>query len=198
IQPPVMRALTTDAERKIRMPISRRVSKKELVLFPLLVLVLCVLFLPPALPLLGSFCFGNFVKECGVAERLSNSLQNEVTNIATILLGLGVGMQLEASKFLTPVTLAILFLGLLAFVLGTAGGVIFAKLMNKVWKNNPVNPLIGSAGVSAFPMSARVSHYMGLKYDSGNNLIFQAMGANLSGQIGSVVAAGVIMALLGT
>ncbi len=198
IQPPVMRALTTDAERKIRMPISRRVSKKELVLFPLLVLVLCVLFLPPALPLLGSFCFGNFVKECGVAERLSNSLQNEVTNIATILLGLGVGMQLEASKFLTAVTLAILFLGLLAFILGTAGGVIFAKLMNKVWKNSPVNPLIGSAGVSAFPMSARVSHYMGLKYDSGNNLIFQAMGANLSGQIGSVVAAGVIMALLGT
>lgn len=198
IQPPVMRALTTEAERKIRMPLNREVSRKELVLFPLLVLLICVLFLPPALPLLGSFCFGNFVRECQVAERISNCLQNEVSNIATILLGLGVGMQLEASKFLAPVTIAILLLGLLAFVVGTAGGVLFAKIMNKAWKDNPVNPLIGSAGMSAFPMAARVSHNVGQEYDSDNYLIFQAMAANLSGQIGSVVAAGVIMALLGT
>ncbi len=197
IQPPVMRALTTRAERRIRMPLNREVSGREKMLFPLVVLALCVLLLPSALPLLGSFCFGNFVRECGVAERLSNALQNEIMNTSTILLGLGVGMQMESSKFLAPVTLAILGLGLLAFVVGTAGGVLFAKVMNRCSPANPVNPLIGSAGVSAFPMAARVSHKMGQAEDRDNFLIFQAMGANLAGQIGSIVAAGVILALLG-
>ena len=146
---------------------------------------------------MGSFCFGNFIRECGETERLSKALQNEIMNTATILLGLGVGMKMEASVFLTPVTLAILGLGLLAFVVGTAGGVIFAKIMNKCSPHNPVNPLIGSAGVSAFPMAARVSHKMGQAEDRTNFLIFQAMGANLAGQIGSIVAAGAILALLG-
>ena len=199
IQPPVMRLLTTKAERKIRMPIvdESTVSKKEKLLFPLLILVICVLFLPPALPLLGSFCFGNFVSACGVIDRLSESLKKEITNVATIMLGLGVGTQLEAAKFLAPITIGIFVLGLAAFVIGTAGGVIFAKIMNKISPNNPVNPLIGSAGVSAFPMAARVSQVEGQRADPGNYLIFQAMGANLAGQIGSVVAAGVILALLG-
>ena len=197
IQPPVMLALTSKAERLIHMPINREVSQKEKMLFPLIVLVVCVLLLPMALPLMGSFCFGNFIRECGVTERLSKALQNEIMNTATILLGLGVGMKMESSVFLTPVTLAILGLGLLAFVVGTAGGVIFAKIMNRLSPHHPVNPLIGSAGVSAFPMAARVSHKMGQADDPTNFLIFQAMGANLAGQIGSIVAAGVILALLG-
>ena len=199
IQPPVMRLLTTRAERRIRMaPVdASKVGKKEKLMFPLLILAICVLFLPPALPLLGSFCFGNFIAECGVAERLASCLKNEMMNIATILLGLGIGTQLEATKFLAPITLGILFLGLAAFVIGTAGGVLFAKLMNKLSPHNPVNPLIGSAGVSAFPMAARVSQSEGQRADPENFLIFQAMGANLAGQIGSVVAAGVILALLG-
>ena len=199
IQPPVMRLLTTEAERRIRMKAvdASAVGKREKLMFPLLILGICVLFLPPALPLLGSFCFGNFIAECGVAERLSKCLKEELTNIATILLGLGVGTQLEASKFLSPMTLGILFIGLAAFMIGTAGGVLFAKIMNKLSPDNPVNPLIGSAGISAFPMAARVSQVEGQKADPDNYLIFQAMGANLAGQIGSVVAAGVILALLG-
>ncbi|MCL1909563.1 MAG: sodium ion-translocating decarboxylase subunit beta [Kiritimatiellaeota bacterium] len=199
IQPPVMRLLTTRAERRIRMPVidSAKVGKKEKLLFPLLILAICVLFLPTALPLLGSFCFGNFVSECGCAERLASCLKNEMMNIATILLGLGIGTRLDAAKFLTPITLGILFLGLAAFIIGTAGGVLFAKLMNKLSPKNPINPLIGSAGVSAFPMAARVSQTEGQRADPDNYLIFQAMGANLAGQIGSVVAAGVILALLG-
>ena len=197
IQPPVMRLMTTKKERLIRMPVNRDVSQREKMLFPLLVLMLCVLLLPPALPLMGSFCFGNFIRECGAAERLSKALQNEVANIATILLGLGVGMQMVADKFLAPVTLAILALGLLAFIIGTAGGVLFAKIMNWLSPNNPVNPLIGSAGVSAFPMAARVSHRLGQEEDPTNFLIFPAMGANVAGQIGSVAAAGVILAMLG-
>jgi oxaloacetate decarboxylase beta subunit len=146
---------------------------------------------------MGSICFGNFIRECGATERLSKALQNEIANIATILLGLGVGTQMVAEKFLAPVTLAILGLGLLAFVVGTAGGVIFAKIMNWLSPHNPVNPLIGSAGVSAFPMAARVSHRLGQEADPTNFLIFQAMGANVAGQVGSVAAAGVILALLG-
>jgi oxaloacetate decarboxylase beta subunit len=197
IQPPVMRLLTTKKERLIRMPVNREVSQKEKMFFPLIVLALCVLLLPPALPLMGSFCFGNFIRECGATERLSKALQNEIANIATILLGLGVGTQMVAEKFLAPVTLAILGLGLLAFVVGTAGGVIFAKIMNWLSPHNPVNPLIGSAGVSAFPMAARVSHRLGQEADPTNFLIFQAMGANVAGQVGSVAAAGVILALLG-
>ena len=197
IQPPVMRLMTTKKERLIRMPVNRDVSQKEKMLFPLLVLMLCVLLLPPALPLMGSFCFGNFIRECGAAERLSKALQNEIANIATILLGLGVGMQMMAEKFLNKPTLAILALGLLAFIIGTAGGVLFAKIMNWLSPKNPVNPLIGSAGVSAFPMAARVSHRIGQEEDPTNFLIFPAMGANVAGQIGSVAAAGVILAMLG-
>ena len=199
IQPPVMRLLTSKAERAIRMaPVdATKIGKKEKLLFPLLIFTICVLFLPTALPLLGSFCFGNFVSECGCADRLASCLKNELMNISTILLGLGVGAQLAAAEFLSPVTLGIFFLGLAAFAIGTAGGVLFAKLMNVFSPHNPVNPLIGSAGVSAFPMAARVSHTEGQRADPDNYLIFHAMGANLAGQVGSTVAAGVILALLG-
>jgi oxaloacetate decarboxylase beta subunit len=144
---------------------------------------------------MGCFAFGNFIKESGVIERLSRTLQNELMNIATIFLGLGVGMQMSAAKFLQLNTLGIMVLGLLAFSLGTAGGVLFAKLMNVFSPKNPINPLIGSAGVSAFPMAARVSNRMGLEEDPHNFLLMHALGANVAGQIGSVVAAGVILAL---
>jgi sodium ion-translocating decarboxylase beta subunit len=196
IQPPVMRLLTTHKERCIRMKMHREVGTRERIFFPVMVMILCVLLLPTAMPLLGSLAFGNFIKECGVADRLAKALQNEVMNIATILLGLGVGMQLEAVKFLAPTTLAILGLGFAAFVIGSGGGVIFAKIMNAVSPSNPVNPLIGSAGVSAFPMAARVSQRMGQESDPCNHLIFHALGANVAGQIGSIVAAGVILAIL--
>jgi len=197
IQPPIMRLLTTKKERLIRMEQVRPVSKTEKIVFPMLVLGLCILFLPSAVPLMGCFAFGNFVKECGVVERLSKALQNEVMNIATILLGLGVGMQMEAAKFVQFQTLGILLLGLLAFSFGTAGGVLFAKLMNVFYRKHPINPLIGSAGVSAFPMAARVSNKLGLEADPHNFLLLHALGANVAGQIGSVVAAGVILAMFG-
>lgn len=197
IQPPIMRLLTTEKERRIRMRQVREVSQMEKILLPLLLVALCILLLPSALPLMGCFAFGNFVKESGVIERISRTLQNELMNLATIFLGLGVGMQMAAGQFMRPATLGIIVLGLLAFSLGTAGGVIFAKLMNLVWRKNPVNPLIGSAGVSAFPMAARVSNKMGLEYDPHNFLLMHALGANLAGQIGSVVAAGVILAIFG-
>ena len=197
IQPPIMRALTTQRERLIRMEQARPVSKTEKIVFPLLVLSLCVLLLPTAVPLMGCFAFGNFVKECGAVERLSKALQNEVMNVATIFLGLGVGMQMEAAKFVQIQTLGILVLGLLAFSLGTAGGVLFAKLMNVFCRRHPINPLIGSAGVSAFPMAARVSNKLGLEADPHNFLLLHALGANVAGQIGSVVAAGVILSIFG-
>jgi len=197
IQPPIMRLLTTPKERQIRMKQVRPVSQTEKIIFPLLVLVLCILFLPTAVPLMGCFAFGNFIKESGAIERLSKALQNEIMNIATIFLGLGVGMQMMATKFLQPITLGILILGALAFSLGTAGGVIFAKIMNIFRKENPINPLIGSAGVSAFPMAARVSNKVGLETDPHNFLLFHALGANVAGQIGSVIAAGVILAIFG-
>lgn len=197
IQPPIMRLLTTKKERLIRMEQVRPVSKKEKIVFPLLVLGLCIVFLPSAVPLMGCFAFGNFIKESGAIERLSKALQNEVMNIATILLGLGVGMQMEAGKFLQVQTLGILVLGLLAFSLGTAGGVLCAKAMNLFSHKHPINPLIGSAGVSAFPMAARVSNRLGLEYDPHNFLLMHALGANVAGQIGSVVAAGVILAIFG-
>jgi oxaloacetate decarboxylase beta subunit len=197
IQPPIMRLLTTKKERLIRMEQVRPVSKTERIVFPLLVLGLCIVFLPSAVPLMGCFAFGNFIKESGAVERLSKALQNEVMNAATILLGLGVGMQMEAGKFLQVQTIGILILGLLAFSLGTAGGVLFAKAMNLVYKRHPVNPLIGSAGVSAFPMAARVSNRLGLEADPHNFLLMHALGANVAGQIGSVVAAGVILAIFG-
>jgi oxaloacetate decarboxylase beta subunit len=195
IQPPIMRLLTTPKERAIRMHQARPVGRLEKILFPLLVLALCILLLPSALPLMGCFAFGNFVKECGAIERLSKAMQNELMNIATIFLGLGVGMQMSAVRFIQPTTLGILLLGLLAFALGTAGGVIFAKIMNLFCRHNPVNPLIGSAGVSAFPMAARVSNRLGLETDPHNFLLMHALGANVAGQIGSVVAAGIILAI---
>ena len=197
IQPPIMKLLTTRKERLIRMHQVRPVSKTEKIVFPLLVLGLCIVFLPSAGPLMGCFAFGNFVKEIGVVERLSKALQNEVMNVATIFLGLGVGMQMESAKFMQVQTLGIILLGLLAFSFGTAGGVIFAKIMNLFCRKNPVNPLIGSAGVSAFPMAARVSAKMGLEYDPHNFLLMHALGANVAGQIGSVVAAGIILAIFG-
>ena len=197
IQPPIMRALTTEAERKIRMHQVRPVHKMEKVLFPLFITALCALILPAALPLMGCFAFGNFVKESGCIERLTKTMQNELMNLATILLGLGVGMQMTGGKFLNLETLGILLLGMVAFSLGTAGGVIFAKIMNIIWPKNPINPLIGSAGVSAFPMAARVSNKLGLEADPHNFLLMHALGANVAGQIGSVVAAGVILAIFG-
>ncbi len=197
IQPPIMKLLTTPKERLIRMRQVREVNRLEKILFPLMLVALCVLLLPTALPLMGCFAFGNFIKESGAIDRLSKTLQNELMNLATIFLGLGVGMQMAADKFIQPATLGIVVLGLLAFSLGTAGGVIFAKLMNLVWKQNPVNPLIGSAGVSAFPMAARVSNKLGLEADPHNFLLMHALGANLAGQIGSVVAAGVILSIFG-
>lgn len=195
IQPPIMKLLTTKKERLIRMRQVREVSQLEKTLFPLLLVALCVLLLPTALPLMGCFAFGNFIKESGAIERISKTLQNELMNLATIFLGLGVGMQMEADKFVSPATLGIIILGLLAFSLGTAGGVLFAKLMNLIWKKDPINPLIGSAGVSAFPMAARVSNRLGLEADPHNFLLMHALGANLAGQIGSVVAAGVILSI---
>ena len=197
IQPPIMRALTTEAERKIKMHQVRPVHPIEKVLFPIFVTLLCAFILPSSLPLMGCFAFGNFVKECGCLERLSKAMQNELMNLATIFLGLGVGMQMSAGKFLNLETLGILLLGMVAFSLGTAGGVIFAKIMNVIWPKNPVNPLIGSAGVSAFPMAARVSNKLGLEADPHNFLLMHALGANVAGQIGSVVAAGVILAIFG-
>ena len=197
IQPPIMKLLTTKKERLIRMRQVREVSRLEKILFPLLLVALCVLLLPTALPLMGCFAFGNFIKESGAIERISKTLQNELMNLATIFLGLGVGMQMAADKFIQPATLGIILLGLLAFSLGTAGGVLFAKLMNLIWKDDPVNPLIGSAGVSAFPMAARVSNRLGLEADPHNFLLMHALGANLAGQIGSVVAAGVILSIFG-
>ncbi|NLF18815.1 MAG: sodium ion-translocating decarboxylase subunit beta [Lentisphaerae bacterium] len=197
IQPPIMRLLTTPEERRIRMRQVRPVSRLEKTLFPLIVLGMCILLLPTAVPLMGCFAFGNFVKESGAADRITKALQNEVMNIATIFLGLGVGMQMSTARFMQMTTLGIIILGLLAFALGTAGGVIFAKIMNVFCRQNPVNPLIGSAGVSAFPMAARVSNKLGLEADPHNFLLMHALGANVAGQIGSVVAAGIILSIFG-
>ncbi len=196
IQPPIMKLLTTDAERKIRMSQLRPVSKREKILFPIVILLLCALLLPSAAPLIGALTFGNLVKESGVAERLSKTLQNEFCNIVTILLGLSVGSKLQADKFLTTETLGILFLGIIAFSVATASGVVLAKLMN-CFSKTKINPLIGSAGVSAVPMAARVSNKVGLEYDKQNYLLMHAMGPNVAGVIGSAVAAGVLLALLG-
>lgn len=194
IQPPIMRLLTTEKERKIKMEQLRVVTKREKIFFPILVLSLCIIFLPDATPLIGALTFGNLIKECGVAERLSKTLQNEFINFVTILLGLSVGSKLSADKFLKIETLGILFLGLLAFALATASGVIFAKIMN-LFSKNKINPLIGSAGVSAVPMAARVANKEGLKYDNQNFLLMHAMGPNVAGVIGSAVAAGILLAM---
>lgn len=196
LQPPIMRALTTPAERAIRMEQLRPVSKREKIFFPVVLLILVALFLPSAAPLIGMFCFGNLVRECGVVNRLSDTAQNALINIVTIFLGLAIGSKMSADKFLNPETLAILILGALAFCIGTASGVLLAKLMNKLSKN-PINPLIGSAGVSAVPMAARVSNKLGLEANPNNYLIMHAMGPNVAGVIGSAIAAGVMLSMIG-
>ena len=193
IQPPIVRALTTLDERRIVMAQTRKVSKAEKILFPLLLLLLTALLLPSAAPLLGMLCFGNLMRECGVVERLSETAQNALINIVTILLGLAVGSKLGAEYFLEWKTLGILALGMVAFALGTAGGVLMAKLLNLFVKDK-VNPIIGAAGVSAVPMAARVSNRLGLEANPGNILLMHAMGPNVAGVIGSATAAGIMIA----
>ncbi|MDT8894460.1 sodium ion-translocating decarboxylase subunit beta [Halomonas sp. I1] len=196
IQPPIMRALTSTREREIAMTQLRPVSKLEKIVFPLALLVLVVLFLPDAAPLLGMFCFGNLMRECGVVERLSDTAQNALINTVTIFLGLSVGSKLMADRFLALETLGILGLGMVAFAIGTACGILMAKLLNAVSKQS-INPLIGSAGVSAVPMAARVSNKVGLESNPHNFLLMHAMGPNVAGVIGSAVAAGVMIKYLG-
>lgn len=196
IQPPIMRALTTLDERKIEMAQLRHVTKIEKVIFPLGVLMMTIFFLPAATPLVGMFCLGNLMRESGVVDRLSSTAQNELINITTILLGLGVGSKLSAEAFLNVETLGILGLGAVAFSIGTASGVLMAKLMNKFSKV-PINPLIGAAGVSAVPMAARVANKVGLEANPHNFLLMHAMGPNVAGVLGSAVAAGILLALVG-
>ena len=194
IQPPIMKALTTVEERKIQMTQLREVSKREKIVFPIMVLLLCVILLPDACPLLGALTFGNLCKECGVVDRLSDTMQNALINIVTIFLGLSVGSKLSAGQFLTIQTLFILILGIIAFSFATAGGVLMAKLMNACSKTK-INPLIGAAGVSAVPMAARVANKVGQEANPQNFLLMHAMGPNVAGVIGSAVAAGVLLAL---
>ena len=196
IQPPIMKLLTTEEERKIVMKQLRPVSKREKIIFPLTVIILIALLLPDAAPLIGALMFGNLIRESGVTERLSKTAQNEFINIVTILLGLSVGSKLAAEKFLRFETIGILVLGLVAFSMGTAGGVLLAKLMN-LFSKDKINPLIGSAGVSAVPMAARVANKVGQEANPQNFLLMHAMGPNVSGVIGSAVAAGVLLAILG-
>lgn len=195
IQPPIMRLLTTEQERAIKMEQLRPVSTREKIVFPLMLLLLVGLFLPTAAPLLGMFCFGNLMRECGVVNRLSDTTQNALINIVTIFLGLGVGSKMSAEKFLNWETLGILGLGMLAFCIGTAAGILMARLMN-VFSKTPINPLIGSAGVSAVPMAARVSNKIGLEANPHNFLLMHAMGPNVAGVIGSAIAAGVMISLV--
>ncbi len=195
IQPPIMRWLTTEEERKIKMVQLRHVSKLEKIILPLLVLGICTLLLPSAAPLIGMFMLGNFAKECGVVDRLSDTIKNSLMYTTIVFLGLAVGSKLSADKFLNVETLGILVLGMIAFGIGTAGGVLLGKLLNKICKN-PINPLIGAAGVSAVPMAARVVNKVGLEANPQNHLLMHAMGPNVSGVIGSAVAAGVLLALL--
>jgi carboxybiotin decarboxylase len=195
IQPPIMRLLTTRRERAIKMEQLRFVSKTEKILFPIVVLVVCILLLPTATPLIGALMFGNLLRECGVAERLSKAAQNELLNIVTILLGLAVGSKLQAEVFLTLETIGILLLGLVAFSIGTASGVLLAKFMN-LFVKKPINPLIGAAGVSAVPMAARVANTEGQKANPSNYLLMHAMGPNVAGVIGSAVAAGVLLSIV--
>ena len=196
IQPPIMKALTTLEQRRIQMVQLREVTKREKIVFPLVVLILCAIFLPDACPLLGALCFGNLCKECGVVDRLSDTMQNALINIVTIFLGLSVGSKLSAAQFLNVQTLFILVLGIVAFSLATAGGVIMAHIMN-MFSKTKINPLIGAAGVSAVPMAARVANKVGLEANPQNFLLMHAMGPNVAGVIGSAVAAGVLLALCG-
>ena len=192
IQPPIMRALTTQHEREIVMTQLRAVSRREKIFFPIMLLVLVALLVPSAAPLLGMFCLGNLMRECGVVDRLSDTTQNALINITTILLGLSVGSKLRADQFLVTETLGILLLGMVAFCIGTAAGVLMAKLMN-VLSTHKINPLIGAAGVSAVPMAARVANKVGLEANPHNFLLMHAMGPNVAGVIGSAVAAGVLI-----
>jgi oxaloacetate decarboxylase beta subunit len=196
IQPPIMRLLTTQKERSIVMVQLRQVSTVEKIIFPLLLLLLVAFLLPSAAPLLGMFCFGNLMRECGVVERLAETTRTSLINIVTIFLGLGVGSKLGADSFLTVETLGILALGMVAFSIGTASGVLMAKLMN-VFSSTPINPLIGAAGVSAVPMAARVVNKVGLEANSQNFLLMHAMGPNVAGVIGSAVAAGLMIMITG-
>ncbi len=196
IQPPIMRALTTEKERQIEMVQLREVSAREKIIFPIMLLVLVALLLPDAAPLLGMFAFGNLMKESGVVDRLSDTTQNALINIVTIFLGLAVGSKLMADKFLQIDTLGILLLGMVAFAIGTACGLIMAKIMN-IFSKHKINPLIGSAGVSAVPMAARVSNKVGLESNPHNFLLMHAMGPNVAGVIGSAIAAGIMIQFLG-
>lgn len=196
IQPPIMKALTNEEERKIVMVQLREVSQIERIVFPLLLLLLVAFLLPSAAPLLGMFCFGNLMRECGVVDRLADTTRNALINIVTIMLGLGVGSKLQAENFLTAETLGILVLGMLAFSIGTASGVLMAKLMNRL-SSTPINTLIGAAGVSAVPMAARVVNKVGLEANPQNYLLMHAMGPNVAGVIGSAVAAGLMIMLVG-
>ena len=196
IQPPIMKALTTEKERQIVMKPLRQVSKKEKIFFPVVVTVFVALLVPSAAPLIACLMLGNLAKECGVLDRLSKTMQNELMNIVTIFLGISVGATATAATFLSPKTLAIMGMGVVAFGFGTAGGVLLAKFMNLFLKEK-INPLIGSAGVSAVPMAARVSQKVGQQYNPGNFLLMHAMGPNVAGVIGSSIAAGVLISLYG-
>jgi sodium ion-translocating decarboxylase beta subunit len=196
IQPPIMRLLTTEKERRIVMVQLREVSRLEKIIFPLLLLLLVAFLLPSAAPLLGMFCFGNLMRECGVVERLAETTRTSLINVVTIFLGLGVGSKLGADSFLTAETLGILALGMVAFSIGTASGVLMAKLMN-LFTTKPINPLIGAAGVSAVPMAARVVNKVGLEANPQNFLLMHAMGPNVAGVIGSAVAAGLMIMITG-
>ena len=196
IQPPIMKALTTEKERKIKMKQLRSVSKTEKIVFPIVITVIVALILPDAAPLIGCLMLGNLMKECGVVDRLSKTAQNELMNIVVIFLGLSVGATATGATFLSLKTLGILLMGIVAFSMGTAGGVLLAKFMNLFGKEK-INPLIGSAGVSAVPMAARVSQMEGAKADPSNFLLMHAMGPNVAGVIGSAVAAGILLTMLG-
>ena len=196
IQPPIMKMLTTEKERKIRMSQLRPVSKTEKIIFPIMVITICAILLPSAAPLIGALMFGNLAKQCGVINRLADTMENALMNIVTICLGLSVGSKMAADRFLNLETLGILFLGMIAFGIGTAGGVLLAKLMNKLDPKHPINPLIGAAGVSAVPMAARVASKVGQEADSQNFLLMHAMGPNVAGVIGSAVAAGTLLAVV--
>ena len=195
IQPPIMKLCTTAEERKIKMSQLRNVSRLEKICFPLLITLLCAFLLPDAAPLIGMLMFGNLMRECGVVERLNQTAQNALINIVTIFLGLAVGSKLSADQFLSLQTVGILVLGAVAFAIGTAGGVLFARVMN-LFSKNKINPLIGAAGVSAVPMAARVANKVGLEANPQNFLLMHAMGPNVSGVIGSAVAAGVLLNML--
>ncbi|MBQ8148902.1 MAG: sodium ion-translocating decarboxylase subunit beta [Clostridia bacterium] len=196
IQPPVIKALTTKKERMIRMNYNEeRASKLALILFPIIVTAIAGIIVPMSAPLVGSLMFGNLIRECGVLERLSKTAQNELANLVTILLGITIGGTMVADKFLNPVTILIMLLGLFAFVFDTAGGVLFAKLLN-LFRKEKINPMVGAAGISAFPMSARVIQKLAKEEDPYNFILMQSISANVSGQLGSIVAGGMVITLV--